>query len=305
MVNKEQSSFVWPNLFIVGAAKSGTTTLFEYLKGHEQVFMSPIKEPHFFSNIAKNKETHIYDRWTNWITSEVEYCQLFENATGYPIIGEASTSYLWASGTPERIRSRVPDAWIIMLLRDPVDRAYSHYLMDVRSNWQQLPFYEALLEDFHSERKGWHISRLYVELGLYYQQILPYWQAFDRNKLLILMLDEMQTRPDQTLQKVAAFLNIDYKGFQNVDSASSFNPYLAPTKSLQFIKDHPQLGLIISKSLPLSLRAAVRNRYFMRPSTKPPIDPRAVSFLSKIYTPEIEALEGLLGHNLPSLKGNL
>jgi hypothetical protein len=304
MINKDQTSTIWPNLFIVGAAKAGTTTLFEHLRGHRQVFMSPVKEPHFFSEVADKRETLSYDHWINWIATEEEYLQLFADATGFPITGEASTSYLWAPGTPERIKSKVPDASIIVMLRDPVERAYSHYLMDVRTSRQPLPFYDALLEDFTRERKGWHISNLYVELGLYYQQLLPYWQTFERDKLLILTLDEMKDHPANALRKVATFLNIDYEGFSINDSATAINQYLAPTNSLQFVHNNPMLRQLISRLIPLSLRATVRNRYFLRPAIKPTIDPKAVDFLSDLYSPDIKALERLLGQDLPGLKGD-
>ena len=304
MEDRDQTPVLWPNLFIVGAAKAGTTTLFEYLRGHQQVFMSREKEPHYFSDVAGKRETLYYDQWINWITTEEEYLQLFDAAAGFRVVGEASTSYLWAPGTPERIKSKVPDALIIVMLRDPVERAFSHYLMDVRTGRQPLPFYDALIEDFSRERKGWHISKLYVELGLYYQQILPYWQAFERKKLLVLTLDEMKDHPANTLRKVATFLNIDYEGFSITASSSVSNPYLAPTSSLQFVMNPPGIRELISKLSPLSLRASVRNRYFLRPAAKPAIDPKAVDFLSDIYSPELEALEGLLRQELPGLKGD-
>lgn len=264
--------------------------------------MSPIKEPHFFSMVAEKSESKSYNPW---ITNEDEYHQLFEGAGDFPIIGEASTSYLWAFGTAERIKAKVADPRIIILLRDPVERAYSHYLMEVRANREVLPFYEAIIKDYNCERKGWHINNLYVELGMYHQQILPYWTLFNRNRLLILMFNDLRERPDLILQKVATFLNINIEGFTGLDPNKVFNPYLAPSKSLLFIKNNPRLNQIFNRTIPLSLRATIRNRYFMRPGKKPPIDEQAVDFLSRLYKPDIEALEDLLSRDLPSLKGHL
>lgn len=288
----------YPNLFIIGAAKAGTTSLYEYLNAHSQVFMSPVKEPHYFSRVAQRAETASYG---TWIHSEEEYLALFKGAAGYPIVGEASTSYLWAAQTPENILAKSPRARIIVLLRDPVARAYSHYLMDVRANRQSLPFYEALREDFDRPRKGWHISNLYVELGLYHQQLMRYQESFEPDRLLILLFDALRDEPQATLKRAAQFLDIDGDEFETL-APVVHNPYLAPTGSLQKFQASSSLTRMIRTLLPLNLRASLRNRFLMRPAEKPVMDERAVAFLKEIYEPEMAALEEMLGYELPALR---
>src|SRR3954469_19217742 len=117
------ASMRWPNLFIVGAAKAGTTSLWTALGELPEVFMSPLKEPHFFSGVTPRRE------WASHfptVTTEAEYHQLFKGAGDARYLGDASTSYLWAgSRAAEAIRRHNPEARIIAMLRDPVDRAYS------------------------------------------------------------------------------------------------------------------------------------------------------------------------------------
>src|SRR5262249_54680506 len=119
----------WPNFLIVGAANSGTTSLYTYLNQHPEVFLPALKEPHYFSQIHPAYEQR-YLR--TYVRDERTYLGLFRKSTGYRAVGEASTSYLSEPEAPSRIYSVAPKTKIIIILRDPVERAHSHYLMDVR-----------------------------------------------------------------------------------------------------------------------------------------------------------------------------
>src|SRR5215469_13417957 len=150
----------WPSFFIVGAANSGTTSLYGYLKQHPDVFMPALKEPHYFAQVTpSHKQRHL----RTIIRNQAAYLRLFHRADGCKAIGEASPSYLWDANAPYRIARAIPDAKIIILLRDPVERAYSHYLMDVREGLQDLAFAAALKKDWAQQNKGWSVSQLYVE----------------------------------------------------------------------------------------------------------------------------------------------
>ncbi|OEU69193.1 MAG: hypothetical protein BA863_00135 [Desulfovibrio sp. S3730MH75] len=118
------------------------------------------------------------------VLDPLKYEELFADARYSKIIGEASPSYLSDENTARRIKSKVPDAKIIILLRDPIERVYSHYLMDVRNGIQKKKFYQALIEDYSSQEKGWGVSHMYVELGLYADQVVRYMDIFDKSSLL-------------------------------------------------------------------------------------------------------------------------
>src|SRR5882672_9220913 len=114
-----------PNFFIVGAPKAGTTSLYYYLSHHPEVFMSPVKEPNFFSYDETVKQ-NLYHK-EKGVGKFEEYRQLFASSNGHhKAIGEASVSYLFYPSVPQRIHELVPKAKIIISLRNPVERAYSH-----------------------------------------------------------------------------------------------------------------------------------------------------------------------------------
>ena len=130
----------WPNFFIVGTAKAGTTSLYEYLKQVPMIFMSSRKEPYFFVNDVLNRDS------SNPIRNRREYLNLFKNARNEVAIGESSL-YLWYPESAELIHKEVPDARIIIILRNPIERAYSHYLMLMRGGEEKMSFHEALMSN--------------------------------------------------------------------------------------------------------------------------------------------------------------
>jgi len=137
-----------PNFFIVGAAKSGTTSLYHHLCQHLDVFMSPVKEPHYFSRdvgVRSFKADDTKSIFANlrgyidfilksrfYILNFEKYKRLFSNVKNEKAIGEASVSYLVSKVAAEEIYKFNPDAKIIIILRNPVKRAFSHWLMDLR-----------------------------------------------------------------------------------------------------------------------------------------------------------------------------
>lgn len=290
----------WPNFFIVGAAKAGTTSLYAYLREHPQVFMSRVKEPHFFSKVNPLPEQrHIVTS----ITSESKYLDLFRDANGLKAIGEASPSYLWTKEAPQRIRETIPKARIIILLRDPIDRAYSHYLMDVREGFQRLPFHEAITQDFKKKEKGWGVSHLYIDLGLYYHQVNRYFAVFPREQVLVLKFDNLTRDSRGLLLKVAQFLGIDTLPINHISVERAHNPYASPkNRFVQQVLGSPSIRTVSTIMFPRVLRHWVRDKMLLRRQGKPTLDPRAKSFLQEIYYPDIQNLEKLVGEDLSSLR---
>ena len=141
----------WPNLFIVGAAKAGTTSLAYYLSQHADVFMSKMKEPHYFSAVRpEGKFAHAVPV----VSDEASYLRLFQGADGVHYRGEASTSYLWSEAAAARIAERSPDARIIAVLREPIERLHSHYLNELREGIETRPIERAVREDFAATAAG-------------------------------------------------------------------------------------------------------------------------------------------------------
>ncbi len=159
-----------PNFFVIGAARSGTTSLYHYLKQHPQIYISPVKEPRFFAfkGVADNLDSYYEpsgsDIVKESITSFEAYCALFQGVSCEKAIGEASPLYLWSSKACENIHQTIPDAKLIAILRDPVERAFSHFLLNKESNC----FAQAVQDELSHVRDGWFSGWRHIARGFYH-----------------------------------------------------------------------------------------------------------------------------------------
>ena len=286
----------WPNLFIVGAAKAGTTSLAYYLQQHPDVYVSPFKEPHHFSQIAPSPELRAF---FPSVADEADYLKLFKDARQEKVLCEASTSYLWTEGTPERIFGRVPDAKIIILLREPVGRAYSHYLNDVREGTEKRPFLQAITEDYARQSKGWGVSHLYVDLGLYCQQVEKYLSTFSPDNVYVEFFETFVGNPVPVLESVFGFLDVD-PGFAQKVRLEEKNAFAVPRGGLsRALLASPVAREVIRAAVPRSLRMFMREKVLLQKADKPKMDPEARAFLQEVYKNEAACLEALIGKEAP------
>lgn len=211
-----------PNFFIVGAARSGTTSLDRYLSQHPEIYIPRGKEVHFFA--AEHFPcTGPGDERLNKrvIHDQDHYAQLFTEVRGEKAIGEASVFYLSFAGTAERIAQAVPDAKIIISLREPVERAYSAYMHLVRDGRETLGFAEGLSQEQERKQKGFEPLWWYKELSLYYEQVKRYLEVFGRERVKVLLYDELCDNPGQMLREVFVFLGV--KEDVDIDTSVRYN----------------------------------------------------------------------------------
>jgi hypothetical protein len=297
-----KSEQVWPNFFIVGAAKAGTTSLYHYLKEVPGVFMSKVKEPYYFS-------PNYIRRYTGeMVTDKEEYLRLFKNASGCIAIGEASPSYLWDPNSPKLIHQSIPDARIIILLRDPIERAYSHYLMKVRfgtGDKRSSSFYQDLMRNYKNpERKANDMSQLYVEFSMYYEQVKRYFDEFGRQQLKVIIYEEFIQRPEETVNDVLAFLGLNYTVTAIKEQYNTHSVPRSPISPWVYSFFHwlRARGIKTSKLttlLPPTLTALLEENLLFKRTQKPKIEPEAFKFLQDIYYEDVVRLESLLGRSLP------
>ena len=190
----------FPDFIIIGAQRGGTTSLYEYLTAHPDVGAAHRKEVHFF-------DRH-YGRGVDW------YRAHFPLEGEYPIVGEASPYYLFHPSVPERLREVVPEAKLIALLRNPVDRAYSQYHMKVSRGVESLSFDEAIERE--PERlaacddptgAAWR-HHSYLARGRYAEQLERWLRRFSRDKMLILKSEELYAEPQRVLGQVQHYLGL-------------------------------------------------------------------------------------------------
>ncbi len=191
-----------PNFLIIGAMKSGTTALYYYLEQHPEVYMSPVKEPNFFCSQEQENAAGA-------VTHIGTYQHLFRGVSGEKAIGEASHCYLYEPRAAAEIRRYVPEAKLIAILRNPIERAYSHFLHMVRNGTEPLgDFAQALRE----EEVGAYKERTfqdYIGRGLYYSQLKRYFGTFDREQVRVYLYEDLSDAPTNTVQDVFRFLEVD------------------------------------------------------------------------------------------------
>ena len=262
--------------------------------------MSMPKEPHHFCQVEPP-----YDlRWHfEAYTAPSRYLKLFREAKGFKAVGEGSTSNLWHPEVPARIRQRVPQARIIISLRDPIQRAYSHYLMHVREGIQNLPFHEALQEDLHRTGWEWGISHFYVEKGRYAAQVKRYLEVFGPDRVKVILFDQFQRDPRARLLEVVRFLELDPAPVAGIDASKIHNQHRAPRGRWSSLLAGSRLSRMLGETIvPRRLGSFIYERFLLKAARKPPIEPRAREFLTRIYEPEIDELERILKRDLSELR---
>jgi len=183
------------NLFLIGAQKSGTTSLYVHLKSHPDIYMCPSKEPSHFIDEQCMKGTGLpyYPRLN-------DYHQLFEGAGNRKYIGEASTLYTKApkfEGAPKRIFDYNPDAKLIYVMRDPVERVISHYWHWVRQHRERRPIMEAITQEPH-----------YLWVSRYEWQLSRFFQYFSKEQIKLVVFEKFVLSPSQTMQDIYRWLGV-------------------------------------------------------------------------------------------------
>lgn len=209
-----------PDFLIIGAARCGTTSLCENLKGHPQIYLPPSlrPEPHFF---LKEQE---YRKGLAYYSSKY-----FKDVPEDVLAGEKSVSYIYQPYVAERIKTHLPDVKLICMLRNPIDRAYSSYQFTRANGLEEMPFDQAIRSEaerianppsqFHAEVQPF----AYIERGRYHRQLKRYLSAFPREQLYVGILEELVSDPEGRFRGILEFLGAD-AGFVAPNLSEIFNP---------------------------------------------------------------------------------
>ena len=199
------------NFFLIGAPKAGTTLIHERLLRHPQVFLSPIKEPNYFSTdievdrFSKAFKANTSDDLNGYFSQKplapkqvafvrdpVQYAALFEGADPrHKVVGECSTSYLNSLHAPEKVAAEYPEARILIALRNPVERLFSHWQMARKYGFTDQPLMAAVSADQAHSSPGWGRSELFVESGLYAQAIKRWSSHFPGDRIKVVLNDQL------------------------------------------------------------------------------------------------------------------
>jgi len=219
-----------PNFFVVGCVKGGTTSLHNYLLQHPEIYLTPIKETNYFSrkdmdpkhfrkdyayDVALDLEKYFKNQPLKpvhiaQVTESKHYLKLYAGVKDEKVKGEICNSYLICESAAAEIKREFPNAKIAMILRNPIDRAFSQYLMNLKeAKAINRSFLEEIEKDQKSELKGWGISHQYLELGLYYEQVKRYFDLFPKEQIKIILYEEYKNSIESVLQELCDFLGVD------------------------------------------------------------------------------------------------
>jgi hypothetical protein len=294
-----------PTFLLIGTAKAGTTALYHYLRQHPQVFMPAVKEPRFFAyaddpppmtgpgDAASNEAAGAVYSWD-------AYRALFAGAGPAAAVGEASVNYLYSDTTPRRIQARLPDVQLVAVLRNPIERAYSHYLHLRRSGREPIEdFRRALAAEAERRRQGWEWSWHYTEMGFYHRQLRRYLDRFDRDQLAVYLFDDFRADNLAVTQALYRRIGVDptfvpTRGLQHEKTGEPISAWL---QSFLLTPDHP-----IRRAARAVLPEATRDWLFRwlrnQNVAKPPMAPDTRRRLADLYAEEVDRLEGLLDRDL-------
>lgn len=293
-----------PNFLVVGAAKSGTTSLYNYLGQHPEVYMSPVKEPHFFAFMNQRPQfTGPHDKYFNElvITDRMAYERLFDGVTNERAVGECSASYLYGEDTADNIKQLIPACRIIVILRNPIDRTYSQYKQTVMIGQETIEFEEALAKQADRRKLGWKWYYQYEGMSLYFEQVKRYIDTFGHEQVLVCLFEDFKTDSLKILRDIYQFLNIkqDFVPTMEVFNRSGMPKIRTLHHLLRREGWHRRLAHAL---LPLSARNWLRGtveKYNYRYESSPEIKPETRKMLEDIFRPDILKLQALIGRDLP------
>ena len=291
-----------PNFLIIGTAKAGTTSLYRYLDQHPEIYMSPNKEPRFFVYDGEEMDP-LHPIHTKTITDLKSYQQLFEGVTGEKAIGEASPAYLVEPKAPERIYHYIPNAKIIAILRNPAERAYSHFLHLVKHNYETCHDFGLTLENIEELQIGsWVPRRDYLLFGYYSKNLKRYYDIFDKKQIKILLFDDLKRDPIALIQETLRFLEVDdtfvpditiHHSVSGIPKSRALQKLIVEANSVKtFIK--PFFRKFISKNKQNRLEYWLMSRNM----SKPEFPQEVRSYLIDLYREDILNLQELIQRDL-------
>ena len=284
------------DFFIVGAPKAGTTSLYHYLNEHPEIVMSRQKETDYFSDEDLQKQGLYYGK--NRINTLEKYHSLFQNVDQKKI-GEASVSYLFYEDVPQKIKAYNSNSKIIIMLRNPVDRAFSHFLMDYRLGLISKSF-ESVLENEKKDIKASLFYQQYIELGQYFGQVKRYIEKFGKENVTIIFYYDFKNHVVKEVQKVYEFLEVDSKYRAKIEN--KHNTYSMPKNNwIRLIYSFVSFRKILNRILPKRKVRKIKEKLFIK-SKKPKLSDVLRARLINLYAHDIKQLEELLSVDLSQWK---
>jgi len=287
------------DFLLIGSTKAGTSTLYSLFSKHKQIVTGREKEPHYF---CKGVFGPNYLGFAREIQSEEEYDDNFDSSDPDRLRGDFDPHTLHGPHAPEMIARANPRAKVLAILRNPIDRSYSHYLMDVRECAENRPFIHALKAEYQLYMRGSPEYCRLIRLGFYAKQIQGFQKALGPDNVKAWLYDDFVDHPADVLRQLCAFIGIDFEGLPPLGSIREneagvpANRFVVALFSLRYGILRGPRNLYVK--LPLWFRRYVRNRFLIKAMTTPPLETETREYLRDVYKDDILQLEKVIGRDL-------
>jgi hypothetical protein len=294
-----------PDFVVIGAPKAGTTALHVALARHPQLFLSRVKEPKFFlcdgppPTQGGPGDAHSY---REWIWRRPDYERLFDDAAPGTLRGESTPLYLADSRAIDKMGQTIPNARLIAILRDPVDRAYSNWAHLWADGLETMDnFMAACGEEEKRAQAGWAPFWRYLELGLYGRQLEHLYNVYPREQVLVLRYKWLVEEPQRTLDAVCSFLGVE-EGLLHEAPAQNVGTYVPPTRTTRLLQGAMRGGASAGRMFPPQVwrKASIPLLWLIQrtPQHRPELAPQDRADLIGYFAEDMALLEDLTGWDL-------
>jgi hypothetical protein len=309
-----------PTFICIGAEKCGTTALYDELKLHPDIYMSPIKETNFFSTdtvvenfrsdyiqheLRKSLDLDDYfsasplpEIWGAYIKEESHYLNLFSDGKPFAARGEISNSYFYSETAAQNISDTLPAARIILILRNPVHRAYSQYRAMVRDGRTTKDcLIDEILHDQKFTDRRWGSCHGYIDHGLYSTQLERLFATIDRSRIKVVISEEFFLDRESILNEILQFISVN--NIIDKDVIHNRNRSIAP-RNAKFIRWLTKTGIKshLSSVVPVNLRSGLKKLFYSE--ERQSISNAEYKFLESFFIKEKEKTEALLNREIHS-----
>ena len=302
---------VSPDIFLIGAAKAGTTTISDWMAMNPKIALARIKESNYFSkeidpnNFSKAfssispsipskywKGDKLEFRHQGFIKDSQSYARIFEHSQEGQKLADCSTSYFWSKKAPDLIKKSSPNAKVLLILRNPVDRAWSHYRMARKYGLTQEGFLKELEKDFLSE-SVWGRSQNFYHLSCYSESLTRWMQNFDKSQLKIEIYESFFDDPQENWDRVCDFFGVEANSISELDKKhESQDPRSPKIQKIIFKMNLKSIRLLVPEKLYFYLKNLL---FYKKPEV---LSSETRNKAMKYFTNDIDRLETLMGRSL-------
>ena len=287
-----------PDFLVIGAYKSGTSSLQQYLRAHPEIFVPEYKEPRFFAFDGEPEQIAKTNPMYQGAVVDLDaYERLFAPSTTERAIGEVSPEYLKHGPSAKRIAARIPEVKLIAVLRNPVERAFSDYLMYRRDGRESETDFLTALKAQQSRLAAGEATGQYLVTGNYADQLEVYYQQFDPSQIKVVLQDDLITDRDETMAELYEFLGVDPSVSVAPEPTLNRSGVFTDPVSRSLYAARRRLGPLVRTVVPGAVKQQIDQRFEAR-LARPALEHDAESWLNEYYSDQITRTAELTGIDL-------